>query len=117
MLSIPLLSQELSQGQLMLENKQYHQAVKFFSEFLINNPENVEALNGLAEGQHRSGDPMTAILTYQKSLLHQPDQPEAWISIGNIQYYNNLFLEATLSYQKSAELDSTPRYIIILVLF
>ena len=75
----------------MLENKQYHQAVKFFSEFLINNPENVEALNGLAEGQHRSGDPMTAILTYQKSLLHQPDQPEAWISIGNIQYYNNLF--------------------------
>ena len=91
----------------MLENKQYHQAVKFFSEFLINNPKNVEALNGLAEGQHRSGDPMTAILTYQKSLLNESDQPEVWINIGNIQYYNNLFPEATLSYQKSAELDST----------
>ena len=65
----------------MLENKQYHQAVKFFSEFLINNPENVEALNGLAEGQHRSGDPMTAISTYQKSLLNESDQPEVCISI------------------------------------
>ena len=64
-------------------------------------------MNGLAEGQHRSGDPMTAISTYQKSLLNESDQPEVWISIGNIQYYNNLFPEATLSYQKSAELDST----------
>ena len=74
----------MTEGQDLLKNGQYHDAVKFFSGILKTSPKNPDVLNGLAEGQHRTGDPMTAIENYKKSLAINPQQLDTWISIGNI---------------------------------
>ena len=97
--------QDLTEGQDLLQNGRYHDAVKFFSSILQSYPENPAVLNGLAEGQHRSGDPMTAIENYKKSLAINPQQLDTWISIGNIQYYHQQFPEAEISYRRAARLD------------
>ena len=97
--------QDLTEGQDLLNNGQYHDAVKFFSSILKSYPENPGVLNGLAEGQHRIGDPMTAIENYKKSLAINPKQLSTWISIGNIQYYYQQFPEAEISYGRATRLD------------
>jgi len=100
-----LRGQDLTEGQDLLQNGRYHDAVKFFSSILQSYPENPAVLNGLAEGQHRSGDPMTAIENYKKSLAINPQQLDTWISIGNIQYYHQQFPEAEISYRRATRLD------------
>ena len=97
--------QDLTEGQDLLQNGRYHDAVKFFSSILQSYPDNPAVLNGLAEGQHRTGDPMTAIENYKKSLAINPQQLDTWISIGNIQYYHQQFPEAEISYRRATRLD------------
>ena len=94
----------------MLDNRQYHDAMNFFSKILETHSTNIDAINGFAEGQHRSGDPMNAIKSYEKSLNIHPNQPKILIQIGNIYYYNNHYSRAELSYKESAKLDpSNPK--------
>ncbi len=100
-----LKGQDLTKGQDFLKNGQYHDAVKFFSGIIKTYPKNPDVLNGLAEGQHRTGDPMTAIENYKKSLAINPQQLSTLISIGNIQYYHQQFPEAEISYERATRLD------------
>ena len=72
-MALPIIGQDLNEGKTYLDNKQYHKAVEYFSHILESAPNNVAALNGLAEGQHRSGDPMTGIRNYQKSKNPEQD--------------------------------------------
>ena len=100
-----LRSQDLTKGQDFLKKGQYNDAVIFFSRILQSYPENPAVLNGLAEAQHRSGDPMTAIENYKKSLALNPKQLDPWISTGNIHYYHQQFPEAEVSYRRATRLD------------
>ena len=88
LLLLPLGGQDLTEGQQLLQDGRYHDAVKYYSTILQSYPGNTAVLNGLAEGQHRSGDPMTAIKNYKKSLSIDPQQPDTGSRMGNIQYYH-----------------------------
>ena len=105
LLLLPLGGQDLTEGQQLLQDGRYHDAVKYYSTILKSYPGNTAVLNGLAEGQHRSGDPMTAIKNYKKSLSIDPQQPDTWISMGNIQYYHQQYPEGEFSYREAIRLE------------
>ena len=65
----PLMAQNLSEGNSLLDEGRYIQALKFFEEILETNPDNTEVLNGIARANRLAGDSMTAIQFYQKSFL------------------------------------------------
>ena len=99
------MGQDLSEGQAFLDNEQFNLAIKFFSRILETQPTNIEALNGIAKAKRLSGDSMSALKSYQKSISINPNQPDTWISVGNIQYNQKFFQEAEFSYQNAVKLD------------
>ena len=105
LLLLPLSAQDLTEGEQLLQGGRYHDAMKYYSTILQSYPGNTAVLNGLAEGQHRSGDPMTAIKNYKKSLSVDPQQPDTWISMGNIQYYHQQYSEGEFSYREAIRLE------------
>ena len=102
---LPLSGQDLSEGQAFLDNEQFNLAIKFFSKILETHPNNIEALNGFAKAKRLSGDSMSAIKSYKKSIAINPNQPDVWINIGNIQYNHKFFQDAEFSYQNAVNLE------------
>ena len=68
----------LEEGERLLEQGELNRAAAVFEEATRAEPENSAAWAGLAKAHDRTGNPLTAVDAYNRSLTIDPNQPQTW---------------------------------------
>jgi len=72
----------LENGQALLDEGEYEQAVEAFTEVLDDNPDNVDALVGRSRAYGQLGDPQQALVDAKRAVALAPESGEAYMARG-----------------------------------
>ena len=74
---------ETLEGNALVRAGRPDEAVPLFEAALARNPDNVEALNSLANQHARRGEPSKALPLYRRALVQRPNDPAILMNLGN----------------------------------
>ena len=111
----PKETSELSQGELLINKRQWTEAEKWFYNFVKQNPQHAEGLRkaGLVELRRPGGDKVRARQYLERAMKIEPEDPIGLFLLGKAYEVNGLRQQAMDAYQKLVDegpgRDNPPR--------
>lgn len=105
--SYGILAQEsglLAMGYQKLDNKEYGEAIDFFSQILNSEPSDSDALSGIIRASLRSNNLKNAQKHIETAISHYPNNPEFYLSEGILNNLKGDYSKAIVSLTKAAEI-------------
>lgn len=93
------------QGNTLMENKEYTQAITAYDQAITLSPEYYEAWNGKADALNRAQRFSEALDASDKALSLNPDYVQGWINRGYILYNLGRYEDELTTYEKAISID------------
>lgn len=90
-------------GYQKLDNKEYNEAINFFSQVLVNEPADTAALSGIIRASLRSNNLKNAQKHIESAISYHPNNPEFYLREGILYNLKGDYVKAIASFNKGAE--------------
>ncbi len=94
-------------GDIMVRKNDLKQAYKFYETALKINPQNPDAVNGIASVYFFEGNINKAKRNYERSLKMEPDNPSVYYNLGTIYIHKQNYSKAIKCFDKALEINPT----------
>ncbi len=95
-----------SLGDLYFESAQYHEAIQIYTKALAVNPACADCLNDRGLALFYTGDPQSALESFDKAIELEPEYVHAWLSKGFVLVAEGRYEEAIAPLNRVKALDT-----------